>query len=390
MKLLHTADWHVGRTLRGRSRTDEHTAVLAEIADIARREAVDLVIIAGDLFDTAAPAPESERIVYRALLDLVETGAHVIVIAGNHDNAFRLAAVRPLLDLTRVRTIALPSRADEGGVIDVALRSGESVRIAALPFVTQRGVIKAEQLMKLDEDERVQAYAERCKKIVEHLCAGFDSACINIVVAHLTVAGGRRGGGERDAHTIFEYEVPAQIFPAGAHYVALGHLHRTQEVAGACPIWYSGSALQLDFGEGDNEPGVVLVEAGPRRRAKCRTVPLASGRRLRTVRGTIANLQARVGSLGEDYLRVVVEGPTRAGLADEVREMFPNAVDVVLGSARAEGDPAGGWSFDQVHRSPPELFGEYLADHEIEDAAMTALFRELWAEVTTAEAEGVS
>src|SRR5213596_2801936 len=103
MKLLHTSDWHVGKLLRGRSRADEHREVLAEIAGIAAAEEVDAVLVAGDLFDTAAPSPESEEIVYRALLGLAATGATVVVVAGNHDNPRRLSAVAPLLELGRVQ-----------------------------------------------------------------------------------------------------------------------------------------------------------------------------------------------------------------------------------------------------------------------------------------------
>ena len=99
MKLLHTSDWHVGKAIRGASRADEHRDVLAEIAAVAEAESVDLVVVAGDLFDTSTPSPESEEIVYRALLALSRTGTTVAVIAGNHDNARRLRAVAPLLRL---------------------------------------------------------------------------------------------------------------------------------------------------------------------------------------------------------------------------------------------------------------------------------------------------
>ena len=102
MRILHTSDWHVGRTVRGRSRADEHRAVLDEIAGIAHEREVDLILVAGDQFDTGAPSAESEAIVYRALLDLAATGAHVVVLAGNHDNPRRWAAIRPLLELGNV------------------------------------------------------------------------------------------------------------------------------------------------------------------------------------------------------------------------------------------------------------------------------------------------
>ena len=104
MRFLHTADWHVGRTIRGQSRADEHRAALAELAAVARDQEVDAVLVCGDVFDTAAPSPESEQIVYRALLDLASTGARVIVLAGNHDSDRRLQAVQPLIELGAVIT----------------------------------------------------------------------------------------------------------------------------------------------------------------------------------------------------------------------------------------------------------------------------------------------
>jgi exonuclease SbcD len=107
MRILHTADWHVGKTIRGLSRADEHRAVLDEIVGLATERSVDLVIVAGDLFDTASPTPEAEQIVYQALLGLRASGAQVVVIAGNHDNPNRLLAVAPLFDELAVRVLAI-------------------------------------------------------------------------------------------------------------------------------------------------------------------------------------------------------------------------------------------------------------------------------------------
>ena len=115
--LLHTSDWHVGKAIRGASRADEHRAVLAEIAELAGAHEADIVVVAGDLFDTATPSPESEQIVYEALLALAGTGATVAVIAGNHDNARGLRAVAPLLALGNVHLVAEPRRPDDGGVL---------------------------------------------------------------------------------------------------------------------------------------------------------------------------------------------------------------------------------------------------------------------------------
>ena len=370
MRILHTSDWHVGRTIRGRSRDHEHRVVLSEIAEIAAGEAVDLVLVVGDLFDTAAPTPAAERIVYRALLDLADTGATVVVVAGNHDNERRLQAVEPLLGLGKVVVQPMLAAPDAGGVIDV----GEA-RIALLPFLSHRWIVRADELMTLDADQHAGRYAERLRQIVERLTAGFTPDKVNLVVAHLTATGGLIGGGERTAH-IFGYDVSGAVFPAAAHYVALGHLHRPQRIAGPCPIWYSGSPLQLDFGETGDTKAVLLVEASPGVPATVREVPLQSGRRLRNLRGSLADLRQLAGTTGDDWLRVFVREPARAGLADEVRDLFPEAVDVVLESA----DEATGPSRREQRqgRSARELFGDYLAERDAVDERVLALFDELY------------
>ena len=374
MRILHTSDWHVGRTIRGRSRAGEHEAVLAEIIRIAEDEQVDLVLVAGDQFDTAAPSPDAERIVYRALLDLADTGARVVVVAGNHDNPHRLAAVEPLLAGRGIVTGAHLARPEDGGVADVTTRAGETARIALLPFLSQRGIVRADDLMSLHADEHAGRYASRAAAVIARLCNGFSDDAVNLVLAHLMVAGGVLGGGERSAHTIFEYCVAATAFPPSAHYVALGHLHRPQRVAGPCPVWYSGSPLQLDFGETGDRKAVLLVDAAAGSPAEVRPVPLTAGRRLRTVRGSLEELRARADEPGDDHLRVVVRGTVRAGLADLVREWFPEAVDIVVESEAAtpEKDEAR-----RLGRSPQELFAEYLAEQGAADERVSALFDEL-------------
>lgn len=377
MKVVHTSDWHVGKTIRGRSRADEHRAVLAEIVEIVVREETDLVLVAGDLFDTPAPAPESERIVYRALLDLAATGAHVVVIAGNHDNPQRLAAVKPLLNLTTIHAGAHLTRPTDGGVLTLRTRSGEVAQVALLPFLSQRAIVKADDLMRFDADAHAGRYADRIRHIVAALTTGFEIGTVNLVVAHLTVAGGTLGGGERPAHTVFDYVIPPQVFPPNAHYVALGHLHRPQLVPAACPMWYCGSPLQLDFGEAPGNNCVLVVDAEPGLPARVRPIPLRVGRRLRTMRGTLAEVAVHRDDLGDDFLRVVLQEPARAGLADEVRALLPNAVDVAVAVEVGEGDEDTEWSLASMQRSPHELFGEYLHENGVDDPAVAALFAEL-------------
>ena len=383
MKLLHTGDWHVGKAMRGQSRADEHEAVLAEITGIAAAEAVDLVLVTGDLFETSAPAPESEAIVYRHLLGLAGTGAKVVVIAGNHDNPRRLAAVTPLLALGQVTLLAEPAKADEGGVVRFETAAGAAVNLALLPFVSQRGIVRADDLMNKQAADHSATYSERLRRLVGHLTEALvDDGAVNLLAAHAMVTGATLGGGERSAHTIFQYELPGGAFPASLSYVALGHLHRTQAVPGApCPAWYPGSPLALDFGEETDRKAVLVVDVEAGLPASVRPVPLESGRALRTLRGSFADLRDLAKDVGDDWLRVEIDEPARAGLAEEVRELLPNAVQVtprpVEADDRAPRAP-------RLGRSPHELFAEYLAEQDVEDPRLIALFRELHDELSEA------
>jgi DNA repair protein SbcD/Mre11 len=376
VRLLHTSDWHVGKAIRGRSRADEHRAVLAEIAGVADQRDVDLVIVAGDLFDTAAPTAEAEAIVYRALLDLAAGGRPVVVVAGNHDSAQRLAAVAPLSQASGIHVAAAIRPAADGGVLEVEAGS-ETALVALLPFPSQRYVVTADLLCSGDAADAHAAYADRVVRILGSLTAGFGAGAVTLVAAHLMVMGGAMGGGERGAHTVFDYWVPATGFPPSAQYVALGHLHRAQLLAGPAPLHYCGSPLQLDFGETANRPVVNVVDVHPGRPAEVTAVPLVAGRRRRTVRGTLVDvLAAGVGTEGGDHLRVELDEPARAGLADEVRERLPDAVEVVIGRRDVEG-PGPTGDGDRLRRTPQELFREYLTERDAADDRVVGLFDEL-------------
>jgi DNA repair protein SbcD/Mre11 len=384
VKWLHTADWHVGRMIRGRSRADEHTAVLADIARVASGEAVDLVIVAGDLFDTATPTPEAERIVYRALLDLASTGATVLVLAGNHDSDRRLQAVEPLLDLGHVVTRPVFAKPDDGGVVEVVSRDGsETALVACLPFLSQRWVVKADELVAGGLGDAHQDYADRVRHLLAALTGRFaEGGTVNIVAAHCMVLGATTVGSERAAHSVFEYAVHATSFPASAHYVALGHLHRPQQVAGPGLIRYCGSPLMLDFGEVADAKSVSIVEAHAGTPAQVREVPLAGARRLTIAEGDLAALRLQVagGALDDAWVKVRVHEPLRVGLADEVRALVPNSVDVEV--VRPDAGPAPALDFDRTGRTPHELFSAYLSAEGIDDGRLGALFGELLDEVT--------
>jgi DNA repair protein SbcD/Mre11 len=380
MKILHTADWHVGKILKNQPRFDEHRAVLADLVRIARDEDVDLVIVAGDLFETSTPAADAQGLVMHTLMALRAEGREVVVLAGNHDSQRLVEKVyRPVLGELGMHVLGSPRRPDHGGLLTLRTRSGETARVAVLPFLSYRHAVRAAEVMLHDAAQHSWDYANRVRAIMAALAAGFTTGdAVNVITTHATLLGGRKGGGERAVQTLLGYELPPQVFPSSAHYVALGHLHRWQEIDGPCPIAYSGSPLALDFGEESNEPMAMLVTATPDRRAHVRPVPVHGGRPLRTLRGTLDHVVAEGEEAGDAFLRVILTQKASAGLGELVRDKLPNVLDVQI-DERYRARPAGAERRreSRLDRSPVELFADYLSEREIEDGRVAAMFAEL-------------
>ncbi|WP_446213344.1 exonuclease SbcCD subunit D [Micromonospora sp. IBSANI012] len=380
MKILHTSDWHVGKVLKGQSRADEHKQVLAGVIEIARDERPDLVIVAGDLYDTAAPSPEATRLVTRALTALRRTGADVVAIGGNHDNGQALDALRPWAEAAGITLRGGVRENPAEHVIEGTTRDGERWQLAALPFLSQRYAVRAVEMYELTAAEATQTYADHLGRVLARLTEGFtEPDRVHLVTAHVTVVGATTGGGERDAHTVLGYAVPATVFPGNAHYVALGHLHRSQRVIGPCPIRYSGSPLAVDFGEQENVASVTLVEVTAQTAAQVREVPVAAAVSLRTVRGTLAQLAELTPP--EGWLRVFVREQPRAGLREEVQELLPRALEIRIDPELVPAPGSGTRVAQRAGRSPRELFADYLDSRGHDDDGVRELFDELFEEV---------
>src|SRR3954468_16933750 len=358
MRILHTSDWHVGKVLKGRSRHEEHIRVLGQIVEIARAEQPDLVIVAGDLYDTAAPAPDSTRVVTRALTALRQTGAEVVAIGGNHDNGPALDALRPWAEAAGVVLRGAVRDNPDELLVTGTTDGGERWQLVALPCLSQRYAIRAAEMYELTAAEATQTYADHIARLIAKLSEGFaQPGVINLLTAHLTLFGATAGGGEREAHTVMGYAVPATVFPPNAHYVALGHLHRAQSVIGPCPVRYSGSPLAIDFGEEENVCSVAIVDVSADKAARVRDVPVTSALTLRTVRGTIDQLKTV--NLPDAWLRVYVRETPRAGLREEVQELLPNALEVRIDPDMVP-DPRAAQMAQRQGRTPRQLFGDYL------------------------------
>ncbi len=332
---------------------------------------------------------------FRALLGFADRGAEVVVIAGNHDNASRLAALQPLFARAGVHVGAQLAPPDRGGVLEIDTKAG-GARIALVPFLSQRGIVKAVDLVDRDAAQHTTQYQDRVRTVIERLCAGFGTGEVaDLVLAHLTVVGAKgkaiTGGGERLSH-IFDYHVSPQHFPDLAHYVALGHLHQPHELPAGPTVRYAGSPLALDFGEVDSDRGVTIVEVADTGPARVRHRPLTAGHRLLTLRGPLEQVAKEAADLGDGYhLRVFVEERPRVGLADEIRQAVPTAVNVRIANPE-DPDPETDLDLERVEQvaaDPSELLAQYLTavpSEKAEPGALVGLFRELYEQRQAAEA----
>ena len=390
MRFLHTADWHLGKKLRGRSRLPEQQKALQQVGDAAIEHEVDAVLIAGDVYESTMPPPEAEQLVFEFLARLSAAGIPSVVIAGNHDHPQRLAALQPLLESLRIHVRAEARPAEQGGIVELRARKGsERALVAALPFVPERKVLDA-ALVASGTDQGHQVYEQRIADALAVLAQSFRADTVNIVLAHLLVSGARFGTGERQLHLGEIFAINPENLPAGAQYIALGHLHRPQQIPQAASrAAYSGSLIELDFGEKEQDKRAVLVDAAPGLPATLTDVPLTAGRRLRDVRGRLSELEQQRAELGDAFLRVtcVVDAPS-PGIEDRVREVLPDAVEVRQEWPRSEPQAARTDAADWRARAPAELFADYhRREHGQEPPApLLELFAELHEQAREGEA----
>ena len=376
MRFLHTSDWHVGKKLVV-SRLAEHEAVLNEIVEIAVREQIDCLLISGDMFHSRAPHPDDERLVFGFFAQLAQRKIPAVVICGNHDHPRRLAALKNLLSPLGIYICPEPARPDEGGIITIETAREKAI-IAALPHVSERCVVDSWQLLDPERDWYAD-YTDRVASMIDVLARSFTASTVNILLGHMFLNGSDSSGSEWTVHVGLPYAVPPARLPATAQYVALGHLHRPQDITAApVPTRYAGSPLQLDFGEREQRKSVTVVDAAPGRPATLDIIPLTSGRALRDVEGTLADLAARVGEFGTDYLRVnvLVEQPVPS-LADEVRNILPNALIV---RARISAESETPQRPDRASVSPEEQFTQWYQrfnDNVLPPESLLTAFRQL-------------
>lgn len=298
MRILHSSDWHLGRSLEHISRIDEQRSFIDCLADLAEEKEIDIILIAGDIYDTYNPSAAAEELFYEAMDRLCGKGKRaVIVIAGNHDNPDRLCASSPLAYKNGIILLGYPGSdagmykisaggigiADSGpGWLELSLPGYDyNAVILAMPYPSES---RLEELLtgKADESELQKAYSERIGSIFTELSCKFRDDTVNLIIAHLFILGGSTSDSERTLQVGGAMTVDPAALPGKTHYAALGHLHRPQQIrSAACPAYYAGSPLAYSFSEADYSKAVFIVDAVPGEEAVIESIYLDCGKPLR-------------------------------------------------------------------------------------------------------------
>jgi exonuclease SbcD len=357
VKIVHTSDWHIGRRWKGIQRFDELEAVLDHLASYIEQHSIDLVLHSGDVFESRNPPAEAEQLVNRFLVRVGRSGAHMLVIAGNHDDPLRLDARSLLTEFVHAQILGRPRPASRGGTRTLRTRSGEKAIVAALPFASPGAWVSALDLAGEEASARVR-YARMFQRAVQDLCGAFRPDAVNLLMAHTHIEGAVFGESERRVHIGEDWAASPEALPANASYVALGHIHKPQQIDVQVPAYYAGSLLQMDFGEAGEEKSFIVVTASPGEPATIEHVPYEGGLPLVDLRSTLEELEETADELRTGWLRVTVPLTEKdPDLNRKVRELLPNALVVRAELPEPEEQP-------EIHLEPGVTpLGHYGAYH---------------------------
>lgn len=356
MRILHTADWHLGRVFHRTSLLEEQRFALEQIVGLADAVRPDVVLVAGDVYDRAVPPAGAMGLLDDVFVKLVvERKIPTIVIAGNHDSGDRLVFGARLL-AERALHLRGPVLEDHAPIV---LRDEHGpVAFYALPYPEPARLRGRLELSATDHRTAMRALVER---MLQDRPPGVRS----ILVSHALVEGGRASESERPLCLGPESMVPTSCFES-FDYVALGHLHKAQAL-GRGRIHYAGSIYPYAFSEGEDAKSVTLVELDARGLARTERLPLPASRRVRVIEGTMDELlaQGEQGEVCEDYLRVRLldRGPV-VGAVARLRLFYPNLLEIDrphLSDVPAAGrvDPRDRLDGSRRERGTIEQFGAF-------------------------------
>ena len=400
MRLLHTSDWHLGRSLHRADLRAAQSAFLDHLVDTARAEKVDAVLVAGDIYDRAVPPVDAVELCEDALLRLHDTGAAIVLISGNHDSARRLGFGSGLLEKAGVHLRTRPGALARPVLLEDA---HGPVAVYGVPYL-EPDAVRGELPPAGGSQDRaggsqdgpghegiprghagVLGYAVACIR------ADADTRGIQrrVVMAHGWVSGGAASESERDITVGGVGQVPAELF-AGFGYVALGHLHGQQTVAPH--LRYSGSPLPYSFSEASHRKGSWLVELDATGTAHAERVPAPTGRRLSVLRGRLADLlgSAAYGQYEDDFVSVALTDPSRPeGAMDALRARFPHVL-VLAFEPEGAGTDERGYRARTAGRDDLSVAAEFVrhVSNAVPTAAEERLLASAFAAVRADEAAG--
>jgi exonuclease SbcD len=337
MRIVHTSDWHLGRTFGGQSLHDHQEAFVAWLVELVRAEQASLVVVAGDVYDRSIPAAEAVALFGRALRALRDAGAQVVAIAGNHDSPERLSAYDGLTDLAGVYIRGGYARAGEA--IHLELPDGP-LDVVAVPFLepslAPEGTTTTDAPVGPDDTTGRATHRAVLQRAVEQARVALR-APRSLVVAHAFVAGASSSESERTLSVGGGALVPASVFE-GFSYAALGHLHKPQALGDT--VRYSGSPLAYSFSE-QHPKQVIVVDLDARGAATVRPVVVDVGRRVATVRGTLDEVLSdpRHAGVEGNWVRAVLTDTTYVIDAKaRLQRRFPHVVEVVMDPVHPASD----------------------------------------------------
>lgn len=382
MKILHTADWHIGQRLHERSRLDEHAQFLDWLLETIQERKVDLLLVSGDIFDTSLPSAEATNLYYRFLYRLFdETEAYAVITAGNHDSARHLEAPREFLKMGRIHVVGLAAEVSE--CVFSFPPDDPRVTVAAVPYLSETELPHVSYETEIERNDR---YRERLKSFYTDCVSVMPAELPKILMGHLFVQGGHVTDSERNIQIGGATAIHTNDFPDGVDYVALGHLHRPQTIKGtAYPIRYSGSPIPLRFNETGYSKKVYLLElseAGSLGRDEDIEIPVF--KELCTVEGDEDSTlwEAQMGTWNGKYIQVKLKlnQPT-VGIGDKIRQAFSERGGKVLSVEveLPEATPGPQISVEDMKR-PEEIFEQFYKakfEGESPEATLTQTFSEL-------------
>jgi len=397
MKILHTSDWHIGRTLYGQKRHREFEAFFTWLVDTIHGEKVDVLLVAGDIFDNSVPDTRSQELYYRFLNKVAASRCrHVVIIAGNHDSPAFLDAPRGLLRTLDVHVVGtLPDDPEEEVLTLDNADGAPGLVVCAVPYLRERDIRVAEPGESPEQKERkivagIREHYARVVAIAEQRRTRLGGHIPLVVMGHLFTTGGKtlEGDGVRDLYVGSLGHVGMDVFPPGIDYMALGHLHVPQQ-AGAPWRRFSGSPLPMGFGEAGQRKSVCVVEFADLE-PRVRQLPVPVFQRLARIRGDWAAITAGIFELTIDeesvWLEVAYDGDELIG---DLRERLEEAVaGSSLRILRVRNqrlavrvlcqDP--GEEEDLGNLTPDTVFARCLDAHEVPEA-QRPLLRQSYQEV---------